>query len=281
MMGNAVEAPVNVIVVCSGKGGVGKTNCSINLSIALDQLGKQVLLMDADLGLANVDILLGLKPEKSLHHVMQGECSIDETIIEGPFGIGVIPASSGVQQMTDLSELEHAALIHAFSDIKRPVDTLIIDSAAGIHKSMMAFAKAAQQVLVVLCDEPSSLADAYALIKVMHTQYQVERFSVVANMVHNQTHGQQLFNKLQQVTEKFFPIQLQYIGAIPEDEMLKKAVKQSQAVTVSFPTSKSSKAYKQLATTVAKLPIHQEDAAHIQFFLERLLASNTGQESVA
>ncbi|NRB40785.1 MAG: MinD/ParA family protein [Pseudomonadales bacterium] len=280
-MDNAEKSPVNVIVVCSGKGGVGKTNCSINLSIALAQIGKKVLLMDADLGLANVDVLLGLKPEKTLHHVMQGECSIDDTIIDGPFGIGVIPASSGVQQMADLSEPEHAALIHAFSEIKRPVDTLIIDSAAGIHKSMMAFAKAAQQVLVLLCDEPSSLADAYALIKVMYTQYQIERFSVVANMVHNQAHGQQLFNKLQHVTEKFFPIQLQYLGPIPEDEMLKKAVRQSQAVTVSFPTSKSSKAYHQLAKAVAKLPIHPEDSAHIQFFLERLLAMNTGQESLA
>ena len=279
-----MEQAVNVIVVCSGKGGVGKTNCSINLSIALSKLGKKVLLMDADLGLANVDVLLGLRPEKSLHEVMQGLCSIDETIIDGPEGIGVIPASSGVQQMTDLSETEQASLIHAFSDIQRPVDTLIIDSAAGIHRSMMSFAKAAQQILVILCDEPSSLADAYALIKVMHTQYGVERFSVVGNMVHNQIHGQQLFNKLQRVTEKFFPIQLQYLGSIPEDALLKKAVRQSQAVSVAYPTAKSSQAYHHIALSVAKLPIHTEDAGHIQFFLERLLASSgssTGQESVA
>ena len=149
--------PVRVIAVTSGKGGVGKTNISVNLAASLSLAGQRVMLMDADLGLANVDVLLGLEPHFDLQHVINGEKSLDEIIVEGPLGIHVVPASSGVERMAELTSVEHASLISAFSELEQPIDVLIVDTAAGIADGVVSFAKACQEVIVVVCDEPTSL----------------------------------------------------------------------------------------------------------------------------
>ena len=168
--------PVQVIAVTGGKGGVGKTNVSINLSVCLAEMGRRVALLDADLGLANVDVLLGLTPKQNLENVLAGECSLSDIMLEGPGGIQIIPASSGTQEMTMLGSMQHAGLIHAFSELAEMIDVLIVDTAAGISDSVVSFVRASHEVLLVVCDEPSSLTDAYAWIKLLNRDFGVERF---------------------------------------------------------------------------------------------------------
>ena len=154
--------PVQVIAVTGGKGGVGKTNVSVNLSLALADLGRRVMLLDADLGLANVDVLLGLTAKRTLADVINGECDLRDVLLQGPGGIRIVPAASGTQSMVQLSPMQHAGLIQAFSEISDNLDVLVIDTAAGIGDSVVSFVRAAQEVIVVVCDEPASVTDAYA-----------------------------------------------------------------------------------------------------------------------
>jgi len=185
--------PVQVIAVTGGKGGVGKTNVSVNLSLALAELGRRVVLLDADLGLANVDVLLGLTAKRTLADVVAGECDLRDVMIPGPGGIRVVPAASGTQSMVQLSTLQHSGLIQAFSDIGNDIDVLIIDTAAGIGDGVVSFVRAAQEVLLVVTDEPTSITDAYALIKLLNRDYGISRFRVLANMAHAPQEGRNLF----------------------------------------------------------------------------------------
>lgn len=157
-----------VIAITGGKGGVGKTNITLNTAIAMAKLGKRVMVLDADLGLANVDVMLGLRVSKNLSHVLSGECTLDEVLVEGPHGIKIAPATSGTQSMTELTAAEHAGLIRAFSELRTPIDVLLVDTAAGISGMVLSFAKASQDVMVVVCNEPTSLTDAYALMKLLN-----------------------------------------------------------------------------------------------------------------
>src|ERR1700741_1073955 len=165
--------PVQVIAITSGKGGVGKTSVSVNLSTSLAMSGKQVMLLDGDLGLANVDVMLGLQPSYNLAHVLEGQCTLDETILGGPAGLMVVPASSGKKNMAELTRAENAGLVRAFSELSRPLDVLIVDTAAGIADSVITFSQASQEVIVVICNDPASLTDAYALIKVLNRDHGV------------------------------------------------------------------------------------------------------------
>ena len=162
---------VRVMAVTSGKGGVGKTNVSVNLAAAMINNGKDVMLLDADLGLANIDVLLGLNPTYNLAHVLNGSRSLEEVIVKGPGGLKIIPAASGIKNMANLSPAEHAGLIKAFSELSDRLDVLVVDTAAGISDSVISFTRACQEVIVVVCDEPASITDAYALIKVLSRDY--------------------------------------------------------------------------------------------------------------
>ena len=170
--------PVKVIAVSSGKGGVGKTNVSVNLAVSLASSGKEVMLMDADLGLANVDVLLGLNPAYDLSHVISGERTLEEVIVEGPNNIKIVPGSSGISRMANITPAEQAGLVHAFSELGHVLDVLVVDTGAGISDSVVSFCSAAQEVIVVVCDEPASITDAYAFIKVMSREHGVERFQI-------------------------------------------------------------------------------------------------------
>ncbi|HIQ40739.1 MAG TPA: MinD/ParA family protein [Sulfurivirga caldicuralii] len=262
--------PVRVIAVTSGKGGVGKTNVSVNLGVALSQRGKRVLLMDADMGLANVDIMLGLSPKYNLSHVLDGVKSLKEVLVKGPAGIQIIPAASGVKRMAELSALENAGIVHAFSELADALDVLIVDTAAGIASSVATFCQAAQEVVVVVCDEPASLTDAYALIKVLNQDYQLSRFHILANMTQNEQHGRKLFLKLATVTEKFLNIQLKYLGTVPYDAALKQAVRKQVPVTLFKPDSSAAQAFTHIAQQVERWPMPQGASGHIQFFIENL-----------
>lgn len=265
------QKPVQVIAVASGKGGVGKTNVSVNLSLALTETGKKVLLMDADLGLANVDLLLGLRSEYNLSHVINGERTLEEVIIEGPEGLRIIPAASGTQMMSELSPAQHAGVIRAFGELNLPVDVLVVDSAAGISDSVISFTQASNEVIVVVCNEPTSLTDAYALIKVLSEDHEVSRFNILANMVRTPKEGLSMFSKLSKVTDHYLDVTLDYMGAIPNDEYLVKAVKKQSAVLKSYPQSPSALAFRSLAKKVNGWPLPDRASGHLEFFVERLI----------
>lgn len=263
--------PVKVIAVSAGKGGVGKSNVSVNLAIALSQLNYSVMLLDADLGLANVDIMLGLHTKYNLSHVMQGICHLSDIILHGPAGIRVIPAASGTEFMTQLSSVEHAGIIDSFNELTDDLDYMIIDTAAGISETVLSFARSSQELIVVVCDEPTSLTDAYALIKVMSKRYEWTHFHVLANMVRNIKDGRELFNKLFRVSEQFLDVQLDYLGAIPFDENVHKSVKKQNPILIAYPDSPAALSLRELAETISHWTFKPSLGGNTSFFLERLV----------
>ena len=270
--------PVQVIAVTGGKGGVGKTNVSVNLSMALADLGRRVMLMDADLGLANVDVLLGLTPKRTLADVIAGECDLRDVLLQGPGGVRIVPAASGTQSMVSLTPMQHAGLIQAFSDISENLDVLVIDTAAG--DAVVSFVRAAQEILVVVCDEPTSITDAYALIKLLNRDHGISRFRVLANMAHSPQEGRNLFAKLTKVTDRFLDVALQYVGAVPYDECVRKAVQKQRAVYEAFPRSKCALAFKAIAQKVDTWPLPANPRGHLEFFVERLVQQPTADSAV-
>jgi len=270
--------PVQVIAVTSGKGGVGKTNISVNLGVAMAGIGKHVMLLDADLGLANIDVLLGLHPAFNLSHVIKGERTLQEIIVPGPAGIRIVPASSGIRHMADMSHAEHAGLINAFNDLDIPIDVLIIDTAAGIADGVTTFTTAAQEVIVVVCDEPASITDAYATIKVLHRDKGVQRFRVIANMVSGYQEGHVLFTKLGRVTDKFLDVSLDFLGVVPYDDYLRKSIQRQKAVVEAYPRSKAALAFKSLAQQAEKWHTPTAARGHLEFFLERLIQASQAME---
>ncbi|HQU15070.1 MAG: cobyrinic acid a,c-diamide synthase [Chromatiales bacterium 21-64-14] len=268
-----VPRPVQVVAVTSGKGGVGKTNVSVNLAVAMSNAGREVMLLDADLGLANVDVLLGLQPTCNLSHVLEGHRTLEEVIVRGPAGIRIIPATSGVKYMTELSQVQHAGLIHAFSELSYSLDVLLIDTAAGIAESVVSFTRAAQEVIVVVCDEPASITDAYALIKLLSREYGIPRFHVLANMVRSVQEGRDLFTKISRVTNRFLDVTLDFMGAVPHDEFLRRAVQKQRAVVDAYPRSRAAQAFKNLAQKADKWPVPTVAGGHLEFFVERLIRS--------
>ena len=263
--------PIRVIAVTGGKGGVGKTSVSVNLGIALADMGRRVMLLDADLGLANIDVVLGLHPKHDLSDVMSGERSLEEVVVTGPSGIQVVPGASGLKQMAELSAAEHTGLIHAFSEVANNVDVLLIDTAAGISDQVISFSRAAQEVVVVVCDEPASITDAYAIIKLLNREHGIRRFRVLANMIRSVQEGRDLFNKMCRVTDQYLDVMVSYMGGIPYDDNLRKAVKSQKPVVAAFPRSRSAQAFKNLAKRADNWPVASGVSGQLQFFVERLI----------
>jgi flagellar biosynthesis protein FlhG len=266
-----LAAPVQVIAVTGGKGGVGKTSIAVNLACALVGSGRRVVLLDGDLGLANVDVFLGLSPRYTLAHVLSGERTLDEILLATPQGFHVIPAASGIARLANLDAAGHLGLVQAFSGLAARLDILIIDTAAGIAHGVTQFSQAAQQVLVVICDEPASLTDAYALVKVLSRQHGVSRFRVVANMTRAPGAGEELFRRFERVTGRFLDVVLDFAGEIPDDECLRRSIRGQRAVTDSFPSSPAARAFKKLAARADKWPVPPGPRGNLEFFVERLV----------
>ena len=233
------------------------------------------MLLDADLGMANVDIMLNLRPKFDLSHVVEGHCNLEDVIIEGPRGLHIVPASSGLGHMAELSSFEQAGLIRAFSNLHDKYDVLLVDTAAGIASSVTSFSKAAQEIIVVVCDEPASLTDAYGLMKVLNKEHGVKRFQVLTNMVGTPEHGKALFTRLADVADLYLDVCLGYLGSVPMDDTMRSAVKSRAAVTDKYPYSASSLAFQKLAKRLLDLPITAGTSGQLEFFVEKALASNS------
>jgi flagellar biosynthesis protein FlhG len=260
-----------VIGIASGKGGVGKTTITVNLAVALAKQGQRVLLLDADLGLANAQLALGCQAPFNLGHVLRGEKTLHDIIVRTDSGVGLVPGASGVRELAALDDLQVAAIIHAFDDLSEPVDFLLVDVAAGLSPSVLQIMAACQRRFVVLCDQPASIADAYGLIKVMSTEESLDEIYVLPNMAQSQAHGQQLFHRLNEVSQRFLQVTLRYIGTIESDELIVDAQKKYQSVLEWAPGSSGSRDFRRLAQAVVDLPPIGQASGRIQFFMNRLL----------
>jgi flagellar biosynthesis protein FlhG len=239
-----------IMSVTSGKGGVGKTNVVANLSLSLSILGRNVLLLDADVGLGNLDVLLGLVPKHTIHHVLNGEKRLAEILVEGPRGIRILPASSGIQELTALEPLQKMNLTAELESVLQGVDVLLIDTGAGISSNVMYFNSLAQEILVVIAPEPTSLTDAYALMKVHSLKHSGKRYKILCNSVKNEHEAIQIFRHLSKVTQKFLNISLDLYGYIPCDKHIPEAVRQQRLLVECFPKSEAARQFLLLARKV-------------------------------
>lgn len=236
-----------VMVVASGKGGVGKTNIAVNLGIALAQRGSKVAILDADMGLANVDIVLGLNPRYNLSHVINGERTLMEVMTRGPSGLGIIAGGSGVAELADIGQRQLERFVASLEELDEALDILLIDTGAGISRTVLSFALASDEALVVATPDPTSLADAYGLIKLLAIRNPQAQLRIVVNMCENEESGKEVFDKLNGVAMRFLSRKLDYAGSIPRDIMVQKAVQEFQPFYIAYPRCKATIAIGRMA----------------------------------
>jgi len=246
-------AKARVIAITSGKGGVGKTSIVGNLGYAFTKLGKKVLILDADLGLGNLDVLLGLAPKYNLSHVITGEKAIDEILVEGPGKMKILPASSGIQELTHLTKDQKIQILSQLDLLINNVDLLLIDTAAGISSNVMDFNATAQEVVVVVSPEPTSITDAYALMKVLSLKYSGKACKLMVNMVSRPEEGREVFRQLQLVTDRFLDINIEYLGYVLFDGKVTKGVKNQKIVSELYPDTPASRCFTDISRKISAM----------------------------
>jgi flagellar biosynthesis protein FlhG len=246
------SSALRVIAVTSGKGGVGKTNMTANLAVVAAKSGKRVLVLDADLGLANVEILYGVKPRYHLGDLLDASLSARDVLTPGPAGVQVLSAGSGIQSLTRLTEGQKLQLVAALESVEDQFDLVLIDSGAGIGDNVLFFVGAAQEALLVVSPEPTSLVDAYAVVKVLSQQAAVRHFSVVVNPVVDEMTARDIFPKLTAVTSRFLSASVRHLGYVPRDENVHRAVVAQRPVVEIYPKSPASRAIGLIAQRLFK-----------------------------
>ena len=253
-----------VITVTSGKGGVGKSNTSINLAVQFKKRGKRVLIFDADFGLANIEVMFGAIPKHSLADLIYQGMSMKEIITWGPQGIGFISGGSGITGLSNLSYENLNLLISNLNELDSLADVIIIDTGAGISEQVLEFLVASGEILLITTPEPTSLTDSYSLLKALkhHAKFKPEMTSVkvISNKVEDYDEGKQLFTKLNMVVQRYLKLSMSYVGCVPQDDKLVKAVMQQNPVSISDPNSRSARAFEDIADTLMNIP-HEERAA--------------------
>jgi flagellar biosynthesis protein FlhG len=265
------DARTSVISVTSGKGGVGKTTLVINLALQLAKSGKRVLILDGDLGMANVDIMFGVRAERTILDIVKGEADISEVLLEVSRNVTLIPGGSGIFDLQNLSVFEKQALLDQVSALGPSYDVMLIDTAPGIDDNVLYLNNAAQEICVVVTPDPASLADSYALIKVLHQRCRENRFSVICNQVKDEADGRKIFERLDSVAAKFLHVSLDYLGGIPADPILRQATRSAQIVSRAYPEAPSSRAISQLSQRFRGCGAVQECKGSLQFFWEQLV----------
>jgi flagellar biosynthesis protein FlhG len=264
--------PPRVISVTSGKGGVGKSNVVVNLGLALAQRGLKVLLIDADLGLGNLDILLGLTPRLTIQDVLSFGLDLADVIVEGPGGLKILPASSGIPELAILDEFQKLFLLNEMDHYTEDVDVVLIDTGAGISQNVIFFNIGAQERILVVNNQPPAIADAYALIKILVTQHGEKSFKLLVNGLAHHREAEFVYHTLLRVTERFLGegITLDYLGLIPYDDAVPKAVMRQQPILALYPQAPASRSFVVIAQTLWESPPPGIDG-NIKFFWRRLL----------
>jgi len=256
-----------VIAVTSGKGGVGKTNISVNLALAMSNKGKKVLLFDADMGLANVDVMLGMIPQYTLLHVLNGKKNLAEIITEGPGGVRIVASGSGgVQELADLNEAQRSKFLGALQDLQHQAEVIIIDTGAGLHRNVLAFALAAEEVVIVTTPEPTALMDAYGMIKILHRERREPQIQVVVNMAGSPMEADEAGQKLVVLSKRFLDLKVEYLGFILRDPGMIRAVKEQKPVMLSSPMGPSALSLNRLADSLLSGKAEASDGNLLQFF---------------
>ncbi len=246
-----------IIAVTSGKGGVGKTNVVANLAVCLSEMGKKVVVLDADFGLANIDVLLGLTPRFHLGHVLFGNKSLTEIMVQGPKGIRIIPASSGLQRLSELTQEQRSHLVESFADMGSDTDYLLVDTAAGISTNVIHFLMSAHEVIVVSAPEPTAIVDAYATIKIILAEDPEKPVRVLINSVHSESEAREVFTQINTVVKRFLGSKVSFLGHIERDGHVRQAVRSQVLVTHLFPSAPASRCFRNLAHTL----VNQESAS--------------------
>ncbi len=265
------EHATRVFSITSGKGGVGKTAVVANTAVLLSRMGKRVLILDADLGLANIDVVFGLAPSYNLNHFFSGGMDLESVMIEGPEGMKILPAGSGVQRFTRLDSQQKMRLLDALDSMHNDFDIVLIDTEAGISENVTYFNTAAQEILVVTTPEPTAITDAYALMKLLSTQYHEKHFNLIVNFIKNEDEALDVYRKLTMVSNRYLDISINFLGSIPSDKLMIESIRQQKVITELHPTSKTSLAFENLARTIAQETKHIEPKGSVQFFWKKLL----------
>ncbi|MGC4120557.1 MAG: MinD/ParA family protein [Myxococcales bacterium] len=265
------KQPLRVIAVTSGKGGVGKTNLSANLAVLAAKAGQKVLVLDADLGLANVEILFGLKPQYHIGHLLDASANIEDVLATGPHGVRVLPAGSGIQSLTHLDDAQKLRLLTALDYIEDRFDIVLVDSSAGIGDNVLFFVGGAQEALLIVTAEPTSLTDAYAAVKVLSQQAGVQHFNVVVNTAPNESAARDIFQTLTSVTGRFLNARVKYLGFLPRDENMHRAIMAQRPLVDLFPQSPSSRALARLADKLFNDTAPVQLDGRMKFLWQRLL----------
>ncbi len=267
----SLESP-RVISITSGKGGVGKTNLTANLAFAFARAGKKVLVLDGDLGLANIDVLLGLTPRYTIDHLFKREKNFSDLLIEGPGGMLILPAASGILDLVDMNEGQKIFLLGELDRMAEMTDLLLIDTGAGIASNVLYFNMAAQETIVVVTPEPTSITDAYALIKVLSNKFQKRRFMLLVNLASDDAEAREVYRKITTVADRFLEsLSIDYLGFIPLDPKLPQAIRRQRPVLELYPEAPSSGRIAAVAERLSETSPHGEAAGHVQFFWKQLL----------
>lgn len=260
-----------VYAVTSGKGGVGKTAVAANTAVSLSKMGKSVLILDADLGLANIDVVFGLAPQYNLNHFFSGEYELEDILIEGPYGIKILPAGSGIQNFTRLDAHQKMRLLDGLDAMHSNFDFVLIDTEAGISENVTYFTTAAQEILVVTTPEPTAITDAYALMKLLSTQYHEKHFNLVVNQVRNDDEALDVYRKLTMVSNRYLDISIDFLGSIPEDRQMIDSIRKQRVIVDLHPTSNIAGAFTKLAARICSEKASTDPKGNLQFFWKKLL----------